>query len=177
MKSITVFVLLFVFLCSSGIATADNDKDEYKKTTDSVLIVRNILRNYHVFIRQESDATGIPAEIIIALIASESEGIITSLSKKKAKGLMQTRAIADKETGIVCRDKTAACQIKKGAHYLKYLVDEKKIPKWSRVFLAYNEGVMGSKKFSSHQTLRHAHVIKCNYYLSVVQKVFQETVK
>ena len=177
MKSITVFVLLFVFLCSSEIATADNDKDEHEKTTDSIRLVRNILRDYDVFIRQESDATGIPAEIIIAVIASESEGILTSLSKKKAKGLMQTRAIADKETGIVCRDKTAECQIKKGARYLKYLVDEKKIPKWSRVFLAYNEGVKGSKKFNSRQTLRHSHVVKCNYYLDVVRKVFQETVK
>lgn len=131
------------------------------------------MRDYHVFIRQESEDTGIPSEIIIALIASESEGIATALSKKKAKGLMQTRSIADKETGIKCKNEKPSCQIKKGAYYLKYLAEEKKLPKWSKVFLAYNEGLSGSKKFDSRRTLKHPHVVKCNYYLGIARQTLK----
>ncbi len=174
---IIVFVLLFVFIFSSEITLADQDKDEHKKTKSRVLLVKKILRDYNVFIRQESNATGIPFEILVALIATESEGRQKALSSKKARGLMQTRNIADRETGIVCKNETPACQIKKGAYYLKYLVNEKKIPKWSKVFLAYNEGIKGSKKFNSRQTLRHVQVIKCNYYLDIVRKIKRETFK
>jgi soluble lytic murein transglycosylase-like protein len=151
---------------------ATDQTEEKQKDSPKVELVKEIIDDHKDAIEKESVATGVPPEVIVAVIASESSNNPQAVSSLGAKGLMQTLPSADKTTGVNCKASNPACQIKKGTRYIQYLIEEEGIPKWSRVFLAYNEGPAGSRRFkTSTKVLAHNYVRKCVNYLHIAQAV------
>jgi soluble lytic murein transglycosylase-like protein len=147
------------------------DQTEEKQKDPKVSLVEEIIDDHEVAIKHESTETGVPASVIVAMIAAESSNNPEAVSKAGARGLMQTLPEADKTTGIKCDGKNPSCQIKKGVAFVQYLIEHEGIPKWSRIFLAYNEGPTGSRRFKTPEVLGHIHVKKCTEYLRIAQAV------
>lgn len=157
---------------SSADSSATDQTEEKQKDSPKVSLVKEIIDEHKDAIKKESVATGIPVPVIVAVIASESSNNPKAVSRKGAKGLMQTLPAADKATGVKCKSSNPACGIKKGTRYIQHLVEEEGIPKWTRVFLAYNEGPAGSRRFkTSKKVLSHNYVRKCVNYLHIAQAV------
>ncbi len=155
--------------------TEEKQKNSQKKAEKNVVLVQEILDDHKDAINKESVDTGIPRAVIVAVIAVESENKPEAVSSSGAKGLMQTLPTADKATGVKCNAKKPACQIKKGTRYIQHLVEKEGIPKWSRIFLAYNEGPAGSRKFKTpKKVLAHEYVKKCTGYLKIAQAVLAQ---
>lgn len=176
MKLVRVFVLFclvaFFLIALTPASAQTTDQTEEKQDPPKVVLVKEILGDHKVAIEQESDYTGIPRAVIVAVIAVESTNKPGAMSQKGAEGLMQTLPIADEATGVKCNAKKPACQIKKGTRYIQYLIENEGIAKWSRVFLAYNEGPSGSRRFKTpEKVLAHDYVKKCTDYLRIAQAV------
>lgn len=158
--------------------TTDQTEEKQKdspKHTEEVVLVKEILDDHKDAIDQESADTGIPRAVIVAVIAVESTNDPNVVSSKGAKGLMQTLPTADETTGVKCNASKPACQIKKGTRYIQHLVEDEGIAKWSRVFLAYNEGPAGSRRFKTPQkVLTHNYVKKCTNYLQIAQAILAQ---
>ncbi len=166
-------VLLSALLSVSALAeTAATDQTEEKQKDPKVVLVKDIIDDHKDAIKKESVETGVPVPVIVAVIAAESSNNPHAVSPAGAKGLMQTLPSTDKVLGVKCKASIPACQIKKGVRYIQRLVEHEGIPKWSRVFLAYNEGPAGSRRFkTSTKVLAHNYVRKCANYLHIAQAV------
>ena len=180
MKFVKVFVLFclvafFLIALPSASVYAKppaTDQTEEKQKDPKVVLVKEIIDDHKKAIKKESAETGIPVPVIVAVIAAESMNNPGTISPKGAKGLMQTLPVADKTTRTTCNASYPACQIKKGARYIQHLIENEGIPKWSRVFLAYNEGPTGSRRFKTpEKVLAHSYVKKCTNYFHIAQAV------
>lgn len=165
-----------LFFAKTKKATKATDQTEEKqKDSPRVALVKEIINDHQGVIKKESAETGVPPEVIVAVIAVESKNNPEAVSSKDARGLMQTRSIADKTIKVNCKAANPACQIKKGARYIQHLVEEEGIPKWSRVFLAYNEGPTGSRRFKTpERVLAHVYVKECNNYLQIAHNILND---
>ncbi|MBI2120656.1 MAG: transglycosylase SLT domain-containing protein [Parcubacteria group bacterium] len=149
--------------------------EEKQKGSPKVVLVEEIISDHKDAIKKESVKTGVPPAVLVAIIAAESANNPKAVSAKDARGLMQTRSIADKTTKVQCEATNNECQIRKGARYIQHLVEKEGIPKWSRVFLAYNEGPTGSKRFRTPKSvLAHNYVKKCNDYLQIAHNILND---
>jgi soluble lytic murein transglycosylase len=163
---------------SSVIAYADTEAtdqtEEKQKDPLKVVLIKEIIDDHKDAIAKESGETGVPPAVIVAVIATESTNNPRAVSSKGARGLMQTLPVADETTGVKCNGKESACQIKKGTRYIQHLVENEGIGQWwSRVFLAYNEGPSGSRRFNTPKKVSgHSYVKKCTEYLRIAQAVF-----
>ncbi len=174
---VKIFVLFCLVILSLPLEKANATDQTEEKQTDSPeeKLVKEIIDDHKTDITSESTESGVPRAVIIAMIAVESSNNPKAVSHARASGLMQTKPDANKATGVKCNRSRPACQIKEGTRYIQYLVEKEHIPKWSRVFLAYNEGPKGSKKFkTSKQVLSHNHVIKCVSYLKIAMEVLHD---
>lgn len=181
MKLVKVFVLfclvVFFLIALREASAQTTDQTEEKQDPPKVVLVKEILDDHKAAIDKESANTGIPPAVIVAVIAVESANNPDAVSSKGAKGLMQTLPSANNTTRVTCNARESACQIKKGTRYIQYLIEDEGIAKWSRVFLAYNEGPKGSRKFkTSKQVLAHAFVKKCTGYLQIAQAVLAQKI-
>lgn len=173
-KFFVLFCLVAFFLIALTPASAEttDQTEEKQKDSPKVVLIKEIIDDHKVAIKQQSAETGIPVPVIVAVIAVESSNNPKAVSPKGAKGLMQTLATADEATGVKCNAKKPACQIKKGTRYIQLLIEDEGIEKWSRVFLAYNEGPAGSRRFKTpNKVLAHNYVKKCTDYLHIAQAV------
>lgn len=174
-KIFVLFCLVVLSLSPKKVHATDQTEEKQKNSQKKAVLVQEILDDHKDAIRKESVDTGVPRAVIVAIIAAESENKPETVSSAGAKGLMQTLPIADKATGVKCSAKKPACQIKKGARYIQHLVEKEGIPKWSRIFLAYNEGPAGSRRFkTSKKVLEHEYVKKCTGYLKIAQAVLAQ---
>jgi hypothetical protein len=110
-------------------------------------LVKAILDEHLFALRIESLKTGFSTSILVGVIASESTNIKTAVSPKEAKGLGQTKDVADKATGINCDSFIPACSIKKMGGYLRHLRIVEKIVELPYTLIGYNRGPKGLKKF------------------------------
>lgn len=138
-------VLCFVVLCFTMFSVGPVYAEHHGETEisngwkESALeAIPMVVEKYAEQIKIAGEYFGIPPRIIAAIIITESLG-----NKKarngKAKGLMQTRPVADKETKIKCNSLRAVCSIKKGAAYLSIIKYGNGL-QWTEAIHAYNAG-------------------------------------
>jgi hypothetical protein len=110
-------------------------------------LVHEIIQDHKVAIANESKRNHIAPALVVGIIATESSNNPKAVSNKKAKGLMQTRNVVDKATGVSCDSMKSECSIKKGTAYWNHLAVQYKIHPMSERLVAYNRGQEGFRKF------------------------------
>lgn len=105
---------------------------------------------YEKEILAASEETGVPANLIAAMIAKESSGNMNAVSSVRGKdytGLMQVGEEAATEVGITDRNASPATNILAGARYLSKMIDKYggDIPK---ALAAYNAGPGNVDKYN-----------------------------
>ncbi len=137
-------LLHFVVLCfttfSVGPVYADHGETEISnKWKESALeAIPAVVENYGEQIKNAGEHFGVPPRIIAAIIVTESLGNKKAVNGR-AKGLMQTRPMADKKTKIKCNSLKALCSIKKGTAYLSVIKYDGGLD-WTEAIHAYNVG-------------------------------------
>ena len=146
-------VLCFVVLCFTMFSVrpvyADHGETEISnKWKESALeAIPMVVKKYAEQIKNAGEHFDVPPRILAAIIVTESLGNKKAINGR-AKGLMQTRPIADRETKIKCNSLTSACSIKKGAAYLSGIKYDNGLD-WTEAIHAYNAGP--SSKISSEE--------------------------
>ncbi len=138
-------VLCFVVLCFTMFSVGPVYAEHHGETEisnrwkESALeAIPAVVQKYANQIKTNGEYFGIPPRIIAAIIVTESLGNKKAVNGR-ARGLMQTRPVADKETKIKCNSFGAACSIKKGAAYLS-LIKNGGLD-WTEAIHAYNVGL------------------------------------
>lgn len=149
-------------------AGATSQTKERQEGSPKHKLVREILDDHKSIIAEASAETGVPPSVIIAIIAVES----TNNPRAKGGGLMQTTNIANKQTRVACKRRSPSCQIKKGAKYLEHLVKKEGAETLPDLFLAYNAGPAGAKKYK--KPIKHPYVKRCLGYFSIAQEALDE---
>ena len=78
---------------------------------EKIKLVRAIISEHLSDLRAQTLNTGIPTPVFVGVIAAESTNNGNAVSPKDAKGLGQTRDIADQATGIECTSFNPVCSI------------------------------------------------------------------
>ncbi len=148
MKICSLITFLFLFAFSTQ-TQAQGQSDLHQK-------VRNVLSAHSEAIRTVSAESGFPVHTIVAFVAVESGGK-QGCSSKGACGIMQTRPVANKATGIQCRTQSPLCQIRQGVGYLKHLRSRYGLS-FHHVAYAYNHGPGNERKASEQRVLQDSYV-------------------
>lgn len=126
-------------------------KKNHTKTTtplhEKEKLVKAIIYKHQFALTVESLKTGVPLSVFVGIISQESEGDPNAIGTdgKGSLGLSQTRAIANKESGIYCNSFEPVCSIKQLGGYLMSLKILRKIDELPRRILGFNWGPSRAK--------------------------------
>jgi hypothetical protein len=113
-----------------------------------------------------------PAEII-AFVIPESTGNPNAVSSKNARGLYQTRGIANKASGIQCNQSTILCQTLQGVGYMHHLITVEGFKDYPTMVWVYLNGPGNYRKYrpSMSAILNHSYVKKVMMYKALAEEI------
>lgn len=132
--------------------------------------VKDRLDKYDHIIKKANEATGVPEELIKAVITTESAGLNTAKSGAGAKGLMQLMDGTAKDLGVK-NSYDPSQNILGGAKYLKQML-EKFDGNLNHALAAYNAGPGAVQKYGGvpPYSETQAYVKRVQKYLQIYQK-------
>lgn len=156
------------FINAIKIHVVNNYEDLNPSWKESVHVLGpKVYQKYEKYIRQASKEFDVPTDLITAIIITESLGDPDAISRKQAKGLMQTRSIIDGETGVYGDSFDPETSIRKGTAYLAVLKNKYGMED-AKMLVAYNEGPTRTKKFAVDEIAEHNYFQKISYIMENV---------
>jgi len=163
-----MLALLSLFLVSCPLSAKETTQNGV--TNPKVTLVKNIIRDHGFAIAFASITLHVPKEQIVGTIATESANNSYAVSDDNARGLMQTREIADKTVGVECDSFDSWCSIWKGTSYKRYLWQ--KYGSIERATLAYFEGPKNMRKLTNKKVLSHPYLKTTQGYVRIAAQIF-----
>ncbi len=163
-------LLTFTLLCLLSFGTTAQAGGTPQWQRDIEKLAPSIIKKYRPIITYAAWEFNVSPRLIMAILITESMGNPKAVSKAGAKGLMQTKSIIDKETGIHGKPFDPLTSVRRGAKFLAMLRDRYGLDSLEEMSVGYYTGPTRARRMSPHKIVSHFYYKRVLFVLENVPK-------